>query len=185
MIFSSNNAALFGIFNWANQSVSKALDYQEVFGIKTSAPKDKIIDLIKEAGITVRMIKALCNPKELAMLEFFYGYEDERGKHLCRHNFAKQFYENDIEVGILVGLYWRNKVEIEKSSDKTQKVRIYQELAEQLNASESTARRLADHEYGVLEQFRLNFYHSDMLLAQSIEQVLIDRKLKSEAMRGC
>lgn len=134
MKYSSISAALFGLYNWSRQSESKALDYQMAFGIKSTLPRELLCHRIAQSRIIIKKIEAMCNPKQLAVLEFRYGFKDKCNEPLCLVNIGKLACPDNAVIGELVAKKWRNDKEIiihqVKEICQFQKSQAYEKIAE-------------------------------------------------------
>lgn len=108
MRYSSVSAALFGLYNWSRQCEVKALDYQMVFGVRSTLPKDTIQELIVQSRILIKKIEGLCNSKQLAILEYRYGFKDLFEKPSCLDDIGEIAFPTDFRVGMLIAKHWRD-----------------------------------------------------------------------------
>ncbi|TXI98941.1 MAG: hypothetical protein E6Q32_09045 [Neisseriales bacterium] len=165
MRYSSVSAALFGLYNWSRQCEVKAMDYQIVFGIKSTLPKDTIKECIVQSRRLIKSIEELCDTNQRAILEYRYGFKDRFGQFKCLDDVAKIAYSGNIHVGELIAQNWRdNKVIIHelKSVFELEKRQVYNII----NDAKSN-----------LELVNLNFINNKYPLFCQIEEILVVNQL--------
>lgn len=107
MKYTSIASALFSLYNWSRQSVTKAQDYQMVFDIKSTKPKEELVFLIGLARKVIKKIESFCDEDELAILRFYFGFEDRFNNKELLNYVANLSYPKNIEVGKLIIQKWR------------------------------------------------------------------------------
>lgn len=107
MKYTDISTALFSLYNWSRQSESKAQDYQMVFDIKSTKPKEELIFIIGLAKKVINKIESLCNDDELAVLKFYYGFEDRFGNDKILDIVAKIAYPSNLRIGRFIAFDWR------------------------------------------------------------------------------
>lgn len=173
MYFRTNEEALKGLYEISRQDCNKAMDYAAAGSIRSTVSKSTMFEIKAEASATIQQIKAICDPKSLPMLEYFYGKEDKDNNPLCQINLAEQFFPENLKLGICIVKNWRDGGRIDKL------------MAGWFQIASRTARLKLAQGKDALNQHKLNFYHPDYALAAEIEEILIEKRLKPLEFKGC
>lgn len=173
MYFRTNEDALKGLYEISRQDCNKAMNYAAAGSIRSTVSKSTMLEIISEASATIQQIKAICDAKSLAMLEYFYGYEDKFNNPLCQINLAEQFFPENLKLGICIVQNWRDGGRLDEL------------MAGWFQMATSTARLKVTQGKDALNQHKLHFYHPDYALATGIEEILIAKRLKPAEFRGC
>ena len=173
MYFETNEDALKGLYQISRQDPNKAMDYASAGSIRSTISKDTLLEIITEANNTIQQIKAICDSKSLAMLEYFYGHEDKFNNPLCPINLAEQFFPENLRLGICIVKNWRDGSRLDEL------------MAGWFQMATSTARLKVTRGKDLLDKHKLHFYHSDYALAVRIEEILIKKNLKPLKFKGC
>lgn len=166
MRYSSVPAALFGLYNWSRQCEVKALDYQIIFGIRSTLPKDTIQELIVQSRVLTKKFEGLCTPEQLTILEYRYGFKDLFEKPSCLDDISKLSCPDNFKIGELVAQKWRdNRLVIIHQVKRIcgfQKSQAYEKIA-----------KCKEH----LEFLHLDFISDKCDLYCQIEKILLKNKL--------
>lgn len=165
MRYSSVSSALVGLYNWSRQCEVKAMNYQTIFGVRSTLPKDTIQELIAQSRILIKKIEGLCNPKQLAILEYRYGYKDRFDNPFCLINIGEVAFPGDFRIGMLIAKYWRDDDVVVHDISKMCNVQIRQAY----NKIDSGKERL--------ELNRLDFISDKCELYCQIEELLLNNNL--------
>lgn len=166
MRYSSVSAALFGLYNWSRQSDVKALDYQIIFGIRSTLPKDTIQELIVQSRALTKEFEGLCTPEQLTILEYRYGFKDLFEKPSCLDDIGKLSCPNNFKIGELVAQKWRDD-----------RLVIIHQVKEICGFQKSKAYEKITECRGRLELANLCFISDREELYCQIEKILLKNKL--------
>lgn len=107
MKFESIESALYGLYNLSRQSVCKAQDYKSLDDILSTVPKDEVLFKIALARKVIHKIESICDPTQLAILRFRFGYTDRFGDDESIRTVSCIAYEKHPIVGKSIAYDWR------------------------------------------------------------------------------
>lgn len=165
MKFSNLETALFGLYNWARQDTSKAIDYQMAFGVKSTLPTDTLLDNITNARRVIKELEFFCTQDELAVLRFYYGFTDRFEDNPEQHLITDLTYPKDKTIGLLIARSWRDEV------DNAELIALLKECCVR------QAYRMMKAGKDTLAGIRVKLINSDYLLADQLERCITQHQL--------